>query len=115
MKTVQNFINNLDTTWQRNACQELLDIQQTVEPKISDTIKWQNPYFSYNGQALLKWYCAKDWINVYFFKGIKLDDSTKLFEKTCNKTMRTIKLFENSKLDKDAYSKLVEAAIILNT
>ena len=114
MQSVQNFIDALGTDWQRKACQELLDLQQAAEPNIDGAIKWQNPYFSYNGQALLKWYVAKEWINVYFFKGIQLDDPNGLFEETDNKAMRTVKLFENSELDKQAYEQLVKSALQLN-
>ncbi len=113
MESVQNFIDNLAPDWQREACQLLLDTQQTTEPTIEGAIKWQNPYFSYNGQALLKWYCAKEWINVYFFKGMQLDDPHHLFEDTDNKAMRTIKLFADSKLNTEAYAELVKEAVVL--
>lgn len=114
MQSVQNFIDNLPSDWQRKACQALLDVQQSVGSNIESAIKWQNPYFSYNGQALLKWYVAKDWINVYFFKGVQFDDPNGLFEETDNKTMRTIKLYRDSTLDEAAYRELVRAAVRLN-
>lgn len=114
MQSVQNFIDNLPSDWQRKACQELLVIQQSVNSNIEGAIKWQNPYFSYNGQALLKWYVAKEWINVYFFKGIQLDDPNGLFEETDNKAMRTVKLFADTTLDKTAYGEFVKAAAALN-
>ena len=114
MESVQNFIDNLTPDWQREACQLLLDTQQTTEPAIEGAIKWQNPYFSYNGQALLKWYCAKEWVNVYFFKGIQLDDPHHLFEETDNKAMRTIKLNKENKLDTEAEAELVKPAVALH-
>jgi hypothetical protein len=111
---IQQFIDNLSLNWQREVCQSLLELQQSVEPSVEGAIKWQNPYFSYNGQALLKWYCAKEWINVYFFKGIQLDDPHHLFEDTDNKAMRTIKLFVDTKLNTEAYKELVKEAVELN-
>lgn len=114
MQDVQVFIDNLAQKWQQNACKKLLDSQLKADTNIVGAIKWQNPYFSYNGQALIKWYCAKSWVNVYFFKGRMLGDPNHLFEKTGNKTMRTIKLFEDTKLDKDAYERLVKDALRLN-
>jgi hypothetical protein len=85
MQSVQNFIDNLPSDWQRKAC-----------------------------QALLKWYVAKDWINVYFFKVMQFDDPNGLFEETDNKTMRTIKLYRDSTPDEAAYRELVRAAVRLN-
>ena len=114
MQSVQDFIDNLSPDWQHKTCQELLTIQHDASSDIEGEIKWQNPYFSYNRQALLKWYCAKDWINIYFFKGVQLNDPNNLFEETDNKAMRTVKLFTDSTLDKEAYSELVKAAIELN-
>lgn len=113
MKTVQEFIDNLDKKWQHLSCRQLLALQQDVDSAIEGAIKWQNPYFSYNGHALLKWYCANDWINVYFFKGAQLQDPAHLFEETDNKSMRTIKLFADSELNEDAYWELVKSAVDL--
>lgn len=64
MNDIDAFINSLNSKWQKETCVELLSLQGEVSDQIEASIKWGNPYFSYNGKALLKWYCAKDWINV---------------------------------------------------
>lgn len=114
MEEIRKFIAQLSSDWQRRQCGQLLEIQEQVNSDIEGSIKWGNPFFSYHGQALLKWYCAKEWINVYFYKGIDIPDPAHMFEETDNKTMRTVKLFADTKLDSKAYAELVKAALQLN-
>jgi hypothetical protein len=113
MKPVQEFIDNLDQKWQQETCQQLLELQFEAEPNLDAAIKWQNPYFSYNGKALLKWYCATSWINVYFYNGYLLKSD--LFEKSDNERMRTIKLYQNTQLDTTVFKELLGEAAKLNS
>ncbi len=69
-----------------------------------------HPYFELHGNAVLKWYCAKAWINVYFFRGRELDDPDGLFEQSDNVKMLPIKITEGSSLEHDAFRQLVRAA-----
>ena len=76
------------------------------------SIKWRNPFFSHNG-AVLKWFVAKEWINVYFFKGSSLDDPAGLFIPTDNEEMRTIRLIETDKVPGKTIADLVRRAVAL--
>ena len=114
MSDVEGFIHNLEPDWQQEVCRRLLASQRQVSDEIDEAIKWGNPYFSANGRALLKWYCAKGWINVYFFKGRELADPDGLFIETDNRSMRTIRLFGDPTLDEEGYRDLVRRALILN-
>lgn len=68
----------------------LVDIR-ALPVALAESIKWGNPYFEQRG-AVVKWYVAKEWINVYFYKGHLLDDPQGVFELTDNCRMRTIKI-----------------------
>ncbi len=92
----------------------LLASQRPVSAGIDEALKWGNPYFSHNDRALLKWYCAKGWINIYFFRGTELADNAGLFIATDNKSMQTIRLFADSTLDEEEYRDLVGRAVALN-
>lgn len=114
MDDVEDFISKLDVEWQKEQCQRLLDIQERASEGIASAIKWSNPYFSYNGKALLKWYCANNWINVYFFRGKDLNDKNGLFAETENVKMRTVKIFAETEMNDEAYLELVKQAVVLN-
>lgn len=114
MNDVEIFVEQLNIEWQKQKCKELLAIQQQANTNIEMEIKWGNPYFSYNGKALLKWYCANDWINIYFFRGTGINDSNNLFIETNNKKMRTIKIFADTNIDGEGYLNLIRQALNLN-
>jgi hypothetical protein len=114
MGEIERFIATRPADWQRNLCDRLLAAQRRVDMGIAEAIKWGNPYFSHDGRALLKWYCAKKWINVYFFRGVELADPDGLFIDTDNKAMRTIRLFDDSVLDEAGYRDLVARALALD-
>lgn len=115
MDDVENFIEQLTEVWQKQKCHELLTLQREASINIYASIKWGNPYFTYNGKALLKWYCANGWINVYFFRGVDLNDHSGLFVNTDNKKMRTIKVFADTKINRVSYIDLCQQALTLNS
>lgn len=39
-----------------------------------EAIKWGQPYFSMNGHAVVKLYAARDWINLFYYRGAELPD-----------------------------------------
>lgn len=41
---------------------------------LDEAIKWGQPYFSLNGRAVVKLYAARDWINVFYYRGAELPD-----------------------------------------
>lgn len=111
MNDVKTFIEQLPRSWQKQKCHELLAIVQESGENIESSIKWKNPYFTYKGKALLKWYCANDWINVYFFRGSELEDPAGTFIETDNKRMRTIKIFPDTTIDHEACLTLIKQAL----
>ncbi|MGO2004588.1 MULTISPECIES: DUF1801 domain-containing protein [Micrococcaceae] len=111
---VDAFVSGLAVGWQRDACLVLLEEIRALPTPLEESIKWRNPYFDYNG-AVVKWYVAKAWINVYFYKGYLLEDSEGLFEQTDDLRMRTVKITQARPLDRVSIAALLDAAVELNT
>ena len=109
---VDHFVDSLGEGWQREVCANLLeDIRMSAH--LGEHIKWGHPYFDYEGSAVLKWFCAKKWINVSFFRGRELSDRCNLFEASDNRRMLTVKVHDANGLDRDAFRDLVRAAALL--
>lgn len=107
---VDSFIEEL-SGWQRKQCSLVVHIIRNSADGIAEDLKWGNPYFDLNG-GFIKLFVAKDWINVYFYKGYLLQ--SKLLEPSDNVKMRTVKIYPNKPLNKVEFTKLVDQAIKLN-
>ncbi len=106
------FVASLEPTWQREACARLLDDVRATAG-LSEHLRWGQPYFDHAGAAVTKWFCANDWINVYFFRGRELSDPALLFAPSSNKRMLTVKVTAAHDLDRRAFRDLVRAAVAL--
>lgn len=106
--SVDAFVDNLDG-WKRVAYTQILGDIRAAAP-FGEHIKWANPYFEIDGSAILKTFCAIEWINVYFFRGRELADPAGLFETTTNARMRTIRITSHTVLEQTAVRDLVARA-----
>ena len=111
---IDAFVQDLEPAWQRQQCAALLEKTRELCPRLRESLKWGQPHFDGNG-AVLKWFCAKAWINVYFYRGHALHDPTKMFEPTDNKRLRTIKLTEQHQLDAASFTALLQQAYTLDS
>lgn len=109
---IERFVATLSEPWQQEACKTLLEIMRDTAPMVTMAIKWEQPFFAYHG-AVLKWFVAKDWINVYFYKGFALAVPEGLFQPTKNKTMRTFRIFKGDVIPKKAFADLLQQAVAL--
>lgn len=109
---VDRFVDSLGEDWQRQACAQLLE-DVRASARLGEHIKWGNPYFDHSGAAVTKWFCAKGWINVYFFRGREIPDPHGLFEPSANSRMLTVKVTEALEVDRSAFRDLVRAAAAL--
>lgn len=105
---VDTFVEHLDG-WQHPAYVQLLS-EIRAAARFEEHIKWGNPYFDIDGAAVLKTFCAKQWINVYFFRGHELADRAGLCEPTTNVRVRTIRITSDSTLEQGAVRDLVMRA-----
>jgi hypothetical protein len=106
--SVDAFVDGLEG-WQRLAYTQLLSNIRTAAP-FGENIKWGNPYFEIDGSAVLKTFCATDWITVYFFRGREVADPAGLFETTTNVRMRTIRITSRTILEQTVVCDLVARA-----
>lgn len=109
---MDRFVASLEQRWQREACARLLDDIRCT-PGLDEHLRWGQPYFDHAGTAVTKWFCANDWVNVYFFRGRELPDPARLFAPSNNKRMLTVKVTADLDLDRRAFRELVRAAAAL--
>lgn len=108
--TIDDFVDTL-TGWQHDDTQQIVSIVRESSPEVTESIKWNNPYFDING-SFIKLYIAQSWINIYFYKGKQL--TSLLFEPTDNVQMRTVKVSQENRLQLAAFKQLVSEAVRLN-
>ncbi len=110
---IDNFVASLGSPWQRSACESLLAAIRSADQPLSESLKWGNPYFSRHS-AVLKWFVAKEWINVYFYRGHLMADPDGYFEPTENARMRTLRITEERTVPPSAFRELLGEAIRLD-
>lgn len=110
---VDEFIQRIEEEWKKAFCEKFVTELRMLAPDIEESIKWKNPYFSLNG-ALLKFFVAKSWIDVFVYRGRELDSFQDLFYPDDNSKMRAIKIFEETPVEWQQIRSLLVAAIGLN-
>ena len=110
---VDRFINQIKAEWQKNVCKEIIKRIRNIKPKLNESIKWKNPYFENNG-AVLKLFAAKEWIDIFFYRGYELEEFQDTFRKDENRKMRAIKIYREDSFDYDQFEKMVKSAVKLN-
>ena len=110
---IDNFVKQIKTEWQKNACKEIIKIIRRVKPKLNESIKWKNPYFENNG-AVLKMFIAKKWIDILFYHGYELVEFEDMFRRDENSKMRAIKIESEHSFNYDRFEKMVNTAVKLN-
>ena len=112
-EAVNRFVSCLEQRWQQDFCAELLRDIRAVRPPLDEAIKWHNPYFS-GRAAVLKWYCAKDWINVYFYRGSELDDPDGVFAPSNSRRLRALRYSAGQGHPRSVFVPLLEQAVRLD-
>lgn len=80
------FLASLDSPWPRDTAASVVRALQ--RPTIvEESIKWGNPFFSLSGRAIAKIFVAREWINVYFYRGAELSDPDNLLGPEGNSAM----------------------------
>jgi hypothetical protein len=110
---VDSYISSLPE-WQQAVCNQVRSLVHQAEPAIVEEIKFKNrPYFTYEGNvcALL---AAKDHVNIFIYDPIAPDPSGIINQGHGNATARSIQLYKNDSLDKEAFIKLIQAVVSNN-
>lgn len=109
---IDEFVDSLKIDWQRSTCRSLVVAIRKVKPALMESIKWKNPYFENDG-AVLKFFVAKNWIDIFVYRGYELSKFQDMFVADENKKMRAIKIMAGSDFDFVRFQRMVEAAIKL--
>jgi hypothetical protein len=107
---VDDYIKTLPQ-WQQVMCNRIRDLIHKAEPNITEEIKFRNrPYFTLQGNvcALL---AAKDHVNIFIYDPIAPDPSGIINQGHGNATARSIQLYENDTVDKEAFTGLIKAVV----
>ncbi len=88
--------------WQQSICEQLREIIWATEPEIEETIKRTvQPYFVLKGNvcALL---ATKDHVNLFLYDPTVSDPSGVINQGHDNLTARSIQIYEDDEIDRDA-------------
>lgn len=110
---IDSFLKQIKTEWQKSVCKEIIKRIRRAKPKLNESIKWKSPYFENSG-AVLKLFVAKNWIDIFFYRGYELDKFQDTFRKDENSKMRAIKIEREDSFDYDQFEKMVKLAVKLN-
>ena len=98
---VDDYIERLPE-WQQSICAQLRDIIWATDPEIEETIKRTvQPYFVLKGNvcALL---ATKDHVNLFLYDPTVSDPSGVINQGHDNLTARSIQIYEDDEIDRDA-------------
>lgn len=89
---------------------------RSVDPDMTEHLKWGNPTYSKSGDVFWIYALAKDWVNIGFFKGAELIefDTRHLIQGT-GKGIRHIKVHSEADIDRRYLSMLMRRALVLDT
>jgi hypothetical protein len=113
IEEVDQYIENLPDDIQK-ITEALRKIILDASPELIEEYKWSMPNYSYNGLVCYL-QTAKKHVNLGFQKGNELVeiDSNKLLQGT-GKTMRHIRIVKMEEIQPEAFTTLIQAAMVLN-
>ena len=91
---VDLYLDNLAAPWPRHSAEAVI-VMIRGAGVLDEFIKWDQPYFSLNGHAIVKIYTAHDWINVFFYHGTELSDPAGLLNPEGRSSMRRLQIFRD--------------------
>lgn len=100
--------------WQQRICREVREIVHEADPEVEETIKRTvRPYFVLEGNvcALL---ATKDHVNVFVYDPIAPDPEGIVNQGQGNATARTVQIFRDDVINRDALRTLLRAVIANN-
>jgi hypothetical protein len=101
--------------WRGSRLAQLRKVILKADPELTEEWKWGTPVWSRQGNVLAVG-AFKGYLKINFFKGASLEDPDGLFNAGLDaKTMRSIDIRENDRLDEQALMRLVRSAVAYNT
>lgn len=91
MSAVNAYLDNLPDPWARNTAEAIINMIRR-SGALDESIKWGHPFFSLHRRAVVKIYTARDWIDVFFYRGGALADPDGLLGAKGRSSMRRLQL-----------------------
>ena len=88
---IDAFIRSQPAPWPQ---ERLAHIVEEIRRRgsLDESIKWGNPFFAVNNRSVVKLFVARDWINVFFYRGAELTDTDHLLASEGRSAMRRIRV-----------------------
>ena len=110
--TIDDYINSQEQ-WKKDILLKLHKIVKENAPTAEEAIKWSQPVYSDNNGPFCFIRAHKNHINIGFWRGAMMRDTSGLLEGTGEK-MRHIKIMESTKINSEAIADFVIQAVRLN-
>ena len=111
---VDRYIDALPA-WQQDICRQVRELVHTVDPEVTETVKYRGrPYFVLDGNicALL---AAKDHVNVFLYDGAIVPDPAGIITGGHdNTTARTVAVREGEQVNAPALTAMFQAIVANN-
>jgi len=110
---VDQLIENLPS-WQKDICKEIRKLRHMADSEVEETIKRADrPYFVLKGN-ICAFQATKDHINIFIYDPIAPDPEKIINQGMENKTARTVQIYKNDDINKNALLNLFKAVIANN-
>ncbi len=109
--TIDAYLESLDSPWPWSAASAAIDAIRSSGP-LDEAIKWGHPYFGLNGRAVVKIFVAREWLDVFFYQGAYLTDSTGLLGAAGSTSMRRLQIARNSDVPLELAALVCEAVTL---
>jgi hypothetical protein len=101
--------------WRGDVLAQIRQVIKQAAPDIIEEWKWRGVPTWYHGGMICTGETYKDKVKMTFAKGASLEDPAKLFNSSLDGNVRrAIDFYENEKVDEEALSALIRAAVKRN-
>ncbi|KTS09001.1 DUF1801 domain-containing protein [Microbacterium testaceum] len=109
---IDAFVRDLPEPWPRDPAQRVIGAIREGGP-FEESIKWGNPFFALDGRAVVKMFVARDWINVFFYRGADLEDPNNLLAEDGRSSMRRMRVLRDEPFHYELLAQLTRQAAAL--
>lgn len=89
--TIDGYLASLAAPWPQSPASAVVAAIRSAGP-LEESIKWGHPFFSLRGRAVVKVFTAREWIDVFFYRGADLLDPEGLLGFEGRSAMRRLQI-----------------------
>lgn len=91
MNSVDGYLAEAERPWPGDVLAAVIAAIRESAP-FDEALKWRQPFFSLNGKAVVKLFAAKEWINLFYYRGAGLSDPNGLLCEEGTSAMRRLRI-----------------------